>query len=166
MQEFQDLYVELSEKIDEIKEIEWIDLWHNQVSFLETEHPFPTPAVFLGFRILQVDDVGQKVQKVLMQVEIYLFYESFLDTYKDAWNQEDALKFLNTLTQLNKVLHASNGVNYSSMRRTGLDPIDTGGSGNLYRLSYTCVLMDYSANPEYEEGGFGDVAVNAYDIIP
>lgn len=166
MQNFKDLYIELAEKIDNIQEVEWIDLWHNQISFLETEHPFPTPAVFLGFRANQIDDVGNKVQKVQLQVDVYLFYESFLDTYKDAWNQDDALGFLDTLDQINQTLHASQGENYSSMRRVGLDPIDTGGSGNLYRLAYTCELMDYSAIKEYGLGGFKDVEVqpNDYDL--
>lgn len=164
MQNFKDLYIELAEKLDAIPEVKWIDLWHNQISFLETEHPFPTPAIFLGFRSLQIADLGNKVQNVQLQVEVYLFFESFLDTFKDAWNQEDALGFLNTLDAINKELHASHGQNYSAMRRTGLDPVDTGGSGNLYRLTYTCELIDYSAQKEYEEGGFKDVDVQPFDV--
>ena len=34
----------------------WVDLWHNQVNFLAEELEFPTPAVFLSFRIKQADD--------------------------------------------------------------------------------------------------------------
>lgn len=167
MQNFKELYTELSNKItDHIPEVEWVDLWNSQVYHLETEHPFPAPAVFLAFRSNQMSDAGNKVQNVSMQIDVFVYYETFLDTYKGAWNQEDALSFLDLMDKLNELLHGSSGNNYSSMRRVAFSPVDTGGAGNLWSITYNAVLMDYSANPEYEEGGFGDVAVNAYDIIP
>ena len=162
MQNWKDLYLELCTVLDNVPEILWKDLWHNQVSFLETEHPFITPAVFLGFRTAQVDDNGLGVQSVNLQVDVYLYYETFADTYQGSANNVTAIIFLDIMNKINAVLHASEGVNYSQMRRTGFNPVDTGGSGNLYLITYSCWLRDYSAHKEPINGNpqpNGDVIV-------
>jgi hypothetical protein len=168
MQNWKDLYLELCEKIaekeqqwkeeakegkrEDFQEIRWFDLWHNQVYFLETEHPFPAPAVFLAFRGRQFKDTGDKVQDVTLQVDVYLFFETFTDTYFKGVNQESALSFIDSLDRINAILHGSEGENYSSMRRIGLFPVDTGSAGNLYQLVYECTLIDFSAQKIMNEG--------------
>lgn len=165
MQNFKELYKELADKItDHIPEVRWVDLWNSQVYHLETEHPFPTPAVFLAFRSNQMTDLGQKVQNVNAQVDVFIFYETFLDTFKEAYNQQDALDFLDIMDKINQIFHGSAGENYSSMRRVGYSPVDTGGSGNLWSITYNATLMDYSAQKVYEEGGFKDVEVQPFDV--
>ena len=39
-----DEYSELRERMENTPEIEHIDMWHEQVSFLDEEHPFSSPA--------------------------------------------------------------------------------------------------------------------------
>lgn len=152
MQNFKDLYTELATTLKtKIPGIKWIDLWHNQVNFLSEEHPFPSPAVFLNFRIMQADDTGLRVQKVKMQVDCFVYYETFADTYHESWNQASALEFLNLLNDIQATLHASNGVNYSGMRRIGMNPVDTGDAGNTYQISFECTLMDYAAQVQYDD---------------
>ena len=146
LQGWDKLYQELAKKVnDTISSINWIDLWHNQVGFLVEEHPFPTPALFFAFRILNVEDLSEHTQNLTLQIDMYYFYETFLDTYQDAYNQNDALDYLDNLTALHKVFHASSGVNYSEMRRIGLAAVDTGSAGNLYRQTFTCTALDTSA---------------------
>lgn len=149
-----DLYEELSQMAVAIEEIAWIDLWHNQVGFLVEEHPFPTPALFFSFRILQGEDLGQKVQQVDLQVDMYYFYETFLDTFQGAYNKTDAIAYLNTLTELHRRFHGAEGNTFTEMTRTGFAAVDTGSAGNLYRLSFSCRGIDFSA------------AVNYQDVIP
>jgi hypothetical protein len=151
MQNWTELYLELSEKISEIEAIKWIDLWHNQISFLDTEHPFPTPAVFFNFRIPLTEDAGEKAQKAKLQTEVYVFYETFADTFKGSYNQESALAFLGLVTEVYAKLHGTGGNSYSSMRRLTMNPVDTGNSGNLYQIVFECILMDYSASKAYEQ---------------
>ena len=140
------LYQELAEKINtNIPAINWVDLWHNQVGFLVEEHPFSAPALFFAFRILSVEDQGEKVQKVTLQIDMYYFYETFLDTFSGAYNEGDALDYLDTLTEVHKLFHGTSGKNYSEMRRTGLSAVDTGSSGNLYLQSFSCAALDTSA---------------------
>lgn len=160
MQIFRLLYIELSELLTaKIAEIQWCDLWNSQVYNLEGEHPFPAPAVFLAFRSNKVDDNGAKTQTVQLQVDVFLFYETFLDTFKGAYNQAEALEFLDIMDSINKILHASSGTAYSNMKRVSFSPVDTGGSGNLYNISYTCEVMDFTATKDWEEGSFKDLDI-------
>lgn len=169
MQNWKDLYLELSEKLKKQCKVKWIDLWHNQVNFLEDEHPFPSPAIFLSFRALNTQDLGDLIQKVPLQVDVYYFYETFADTHQGAINQNDALGFLDGLTKIHKCLHGSEGVNYNSMRRVGFAPVDTGSAQNLYVQNFTCELIDTSAQPTVCEvdGGLsieGSISVNPFVI--
>ena len=148
------LYEEISQMASNIEGIDWIDLWHNQAGFLVEEHPFPTPALFLSFRILGIEDTGERVQQTTLQVDMYYFYETFLDTFQGAYNKADAIAYLDTLTELHRVFHGADGNNFTEMTRTGFAPVDTGSAGNLYRISFSCNAVDFSA------------AVNYQDVIP
>lgn len=145
------LYEELSEKIiNQLTDIKWIDLWHNQVGFLVDEHPFPTPAIFLNFRILNTEELSEKSQEITIQIDLYYYYETFLDTHIGAINKSDALDYLKTTTEIHKLFHATSGDNYNEMKRIGFAPVDTGAAGNLYRISFTAELIDATAAIEYE----------------
>lgn len=152
MENWKDLYIEIADKINEkMTDIRWVDLWHNQVNFLAEEHPFPTPAIFLRFRTLQTEDMGEKTQGVNLQVDFYLYYETFADTYHGGVNQQSALEFLELMEAIHGNFHGTSGENYSAMRRTGFNDEETGGAGNLYRITFTCILQDTSAQKYYEE---------------
>lgn len=160
MENWKDLFVELATKVQtQIPEIKWIDLWNNQVNFLMEEHPFPTPALFMSFRTVNTQDMGDKQQEVNLQVDFHLYYETFLDTYQNGVNQQSALEFLNLMDALNGYFHGTSGDNYSSMRRSGFNPEDTGGAGNLYRITFTCILQDTSAMKYYDELDKVDIAL-------
>ena len=172
MDNWQNLYIELAQKLsadlnaqeipiysqlntiigyENKSPIRWIDLWHNQVNFLSEELEFPTPAVFLSFRSGQVRDLGEKVQEMTLQIDCYLFYETFANTFTGSFNQEDALNFIGILDFINSRMHATSGENYSSMRKIGFAPEDTGNAGNLYRITFECIVQDESATKMMEE---------------
>lgn len=160
MQNFKDLYIELSQLLSaKIPSIKWIDLWHNQVDFLDEEYPFPSPAVFLSFRILNTTDLGTLAQNVTLQVDTYVFYETFADSFKGSFNQSTALEFLDLLNNVYANLHGTSGLNYSNMCRTGLSAIDTGAAGNMYQLNFKCQLIDYAATKTYVDGEVNEVTV-------
>lgn len=162
---FPDLYTEIADRIKaNLTEILWCDLWHNQVAYLEEEHPFPAPAIFIAFHVTGTEDVGTLVQQCNLQVDFYLFFETFADTYMGSINQEDALKFLQTLTRLHALFHGRSGQHFSAMRRVDVVSEDTGNAGNLYRVTFECVATDYSAQVIYDEGTFPDVAISKEPI--
>lgn len=155
------LYKEICELfVAKLPAIDWIDLWHNQVGFLEDQHLFPTPATFLEFRILgEPEDLGVHAQRIRVQMDVYYFYETFLDTFDGGYNQTDALAYLNTISDIHAVLHGSSGQCYSECKRVGFGPVDTGSSGNLYRQSFTMLVEDASASPALTEASPGDVSI-------
>lgn len=149
MQVITEAYLEIAERINEkIPEIRWIDLWHNQIGFLKDEHPFPSPAVFLAFRKGNSNDLGLKVQDANVQIDMYLFFETFADTFKGSYNQESALDFLRLLDDLQKHFHGYSGESFSEMSGGPFRPVDTGGAGNLYVRTFSCMQRDYEAMPE------------------
>lgn len=163
MENWKDLYIELADRAKEIPTIEWIDLWHNQVGFLEEEHSFPTPSLFIDFRILESQDQGENQQEAMVQIGFYFYYETFLDTFRGAYNEEDALAYLDTLTQLHQCFHGSSGENYAEMSRTGLQPVDTGNAGNLYLMTFSCRLLDTSAAKQWYHAKPNEVRVEQFN---
>lgn len=163
-QTFTKLYTELANLIGQIDAIKWIDLWNSQVYHLQEEHPFPAPAVFLAFRSNTISDLSEKTQNLHTQVDVFVFWETFADSYKGSFNQGDAIKFLELLDNINKILHGSSGEQYSSMRRVAFSPVDTGGAGNLWSITYSCELIDSGAAIEWETTTGKDVVVEDYTI--
>ena len=113
-----DEYSELRERMENTPEIEHIDMWHEQVSFL--------------------------VQRLHTQIDFRLFYETFSDTCEGAEMQEEALSFLDLLTLLGMMLHGKSGKNFGTLRRTHVGREESGGAGNMYRISFECEIMDYT----------------------
>ena len=166
MQAFKQLYLELANKVADIEGIKWVDLWHNQINFLEDEHQFPAPAVFLSFRSLAIDDLAENIQEVNLQIEVYLFYETFADTYKGSINQDSALEFIELMEQIHIALHATIGTHYDNMRRVGFSAVDTGGAGNLYQTVFECQFVDLSAKKLYIEAETDEVNITNNNDVP
>lgn len=139
-----DEYSELRERMENTPEIEHIDMWHDQISFLDEEHPFPSPSVFIEFNTLGIEDEGLLVQRLHTQIDLRLFYETFSDTYEGAIMREQALAFLDLLTLLGMMLHGKSGKNFGTLRRTHVGREESGGAGNLYRISFECEIIDYT----------------------
>ena len=161
MQAFKELYLEIANKVADIEGIKWVDLWHNQINFLEDEHQFPAPAVFLSFRSLAIEDLAEKMQNVSLQIEVYLFYETFADTYKGSVNQQSAFEFIELMKGIYVALHGTNGTNYDNMRRVGFSAVDTGGAGNLYQTIFECNFVDLAAKKTYTEAETDEITITS-----
>ena len=152
MEYWSEPYKEIAGKITgNIPNIKWVDLWHEQVNYLTEELPFPTPAVFIGFNLLDTQDAGKLVQQCNTQIDMYLFFETFADTFEGSLNQDSAIEFLQELTKLYALFHGKNGKTYSPMRRISMTREESGGAGNLYRVSFECLITDYSAQTLFVE---------------
>jgi hypothetical protein len=166
MEAWTDLYTELAQRInDKIPEIEWVDLWHEQISYLTDDLPFPTPALFMAFSTNSCEDISQLIQECDTQVDFYLFYETFSDTYMGSFNQASAIDYLRLLTKLHTCFHGVSGTNFQTMRRVDARREDSGGSGNLYRISFNCNVEDASAQKEFNENVVNEVKVTR-EAIP
>ena len=137
-----EIYKEIAEKITaNLPDVLWVDLWHEQVNYLTEELPFPTPAVFVSFNTQSTEDSSKLVQNCNLQVDLYLFYETFSDTYEGSLNQRSAVNFLDRLSELYALFHGKAGKHYSEMRRIDMSREESGGAGNLYRISFECLVL-------------------------
>lgn len=168
MKDLKSLYLEHEARITaNVPEIKTVDLWSEQVQFMAEEHPFNSPAVFFGYRMIEGKNNGEKLQEIRMQVDVYLFYETFADTSRGAKKQSRALGFLDLLTKINACFHATAGTYYSEMSRTGFNPVETGGAGILYVQRYELMMLDNSAQVLYENMKFENMEVNVVkEVIP
>ncbi|HBL74234.1 MAG: hypothetical protein A2W90_17940 [Bacteroidetes bacterium GWF2_42_66] len=160
MEAYTDLYNEIAQRITtKITEIKWVDLWHEQVSFLTDELPFPTPAIFIGFSTNSCEDLAQLIQQCDMQIDLYLFFETFSDTYQGSYNQASAINFLRLLTKLYTAFHGVSGTHFQTMRRVDMRREDSGGAGNLYRITFNCNVEDASAKREYDQTEVNEIVI-------
>jgi hypothetical protein len=166
IQSFEEIYVELCEHIAiNMPHINHQDLWHEQIGFLDEEHPWEGPAIFYEFRGVDVDELGDLAQHVDLQIDIYLYYETFLDTNHGSYNQSDALAYLKDLSNLNKYLHGYAGTSIDDIGRIGFSRVQTGGSGNLYRSTFVGRTRDHSAVKEFDTAIPNEVDVES-GLIP
>lgn len=155
-----DEYAELRERLEALPELEHIDLWHDQVNYLSEEHPFPTPAAFLEFNTLQVDDAGELMQTTTLQVDIHIFYETFCDSYEGAVMQGEALTYMDLLLLIGLMFHGRSGTHFHQMRRTGTMREESGGAGNLYRISFETNISEFSGLNLFSTKEMGDREVS------
>ena len=146
MNSIEELYLEQQQIItDSLPEIKHVDLWHEQISFLEEEHPFQAPAVFFAYGSNSMEDAGNKIQKVNLQVDVYYYFETFADTARNAKRQSVALDYLKTISKINACFHGISGTYFKEMRRVGFQPVQTGTANLLYVQRYECYLIDEAA---------------------
>lgn len=165
MEAWTDLYEELAQVIiNNIPEIEWVDLWHEQIANIEEELPFPTPAVFIEFNTNSCDDRGLLIQDCDTQIDFYLFFEALGDTYQGSYNKQGTVAYLHLLTRLHSCFHGVHGVNFGTMRRIDMRREETGGAGNLYRIAFSCLIEDASAQAEYDKSTVSEIAISKEPI--
>lgn len=165
MENLKNLYLEQQQIItDKVAAIKHVDLWAEQISFLQEEHPFKAPAVFFAYRSNNITDIGLKVQQVNLQVDIYLYYETFADTARASNKQTKALDFLGLLTDINAVFHGLSGTYTKEMRRVGFAPVETGTSNLLYVQRYECYMFDEAAKVLSEHRLVNDVDVERVPV--
>lgn len=146
MQGLEQLYLEHSQLVtDKVPEIKHVDLWAEQISFLNEQHPFRAPAVFFAYGSNEMEDLGNKTQRVNLQVDVYYYYETFADTARASKKQPVALDFLKLISKINTCFHGVNGTIFKEMRRVGFSPVETGTSNLLYVQRYTCYMIDDAA---------------------
>lgn len=139
-----DEYSELRQRLEALPELAHIGLWHDQVKHPDAEHPLPTPAAFIEFNTLQVNDAGQLMQTTTLQVDVHLFYETPPDTARGAGRQEEASIYLDLLLLIGLMLHGRSGTHFHQMRRAATLREDCDGARHLYRISFETNITEFS----------------------
>jgi hypothetical protein len=166
IQSFEEIYIELCDVIAQhMPHILWQDLWSDQITLIDGEHAWEAPAIFWEFRSPSMQDLQEGAQLVDIQIDVYLYYETFLDTAHETYNQGDALEYLKDLSKINEVLHGYMGEHIDHLRRESFSRVDTGGFGNLYRVTYMASTRDHSASKLHGQEELGGVEVTRQDFV-
>ena len=123
------LYLGLTERLKELKEengnpvIRHIDLWNEQVEFIEQEEPFDTPAVFIEFRPVQWRTMGGNAQQADVPFRLHVVTKWKGSAKDGSMFQEESLARFNLLDKIDAHLFnffIKNGSDTVCMtRRTG-----------------------------------------------
>lgn len=141
---------DMAEELKNVPDVAHIDLWRQQPEYPDAEHPLRLPAVFIGLGTPDTQDGGALVQNVRLQVDLYVWWETSAASVEGASSvQDSALNCLDLLTALNVLFHGYTGTEFSTLRKTGVQYLESGGKGHLYRISFECVMSDYSAQDTY-----------------
>lgn len=163
----EEMYLEHENTItNKLSEIKHVDLWHEQISFLQEEHPFKAPAVFFAYRSNNIDDLGNKIQDVGLQVDIYYYYETFADTARGSKKQNVGLNFLKMISKINACFHGTSGTYFREMRRVAFAPVETGTASLLYVQRYHCHMIDASAKELSNLVEVNDVEITNVEPTP
>lgn len=140
------MYLELADLITgRVDEVEWLDLWSDQITYLDEQYAFPFPAVFLSFRTESMATLPDDIQTIDAYLELTVASHTLADSYEGSFNQETALAFMELLNALHVQLQGTSGNNFSALDRVGMVPVETGGNIIVYRMTYRMQLQDYSA---------------------
>lgn len=134
--------------------IKHVDLYYGQEQAVDADGnwmPFRCPAVFLEFNAAEVQDMGDNRQLILMDVGVYLCFETVQDSDLGSLGQPRALQFIQLLRDLNAALHGAEGTHYGPLSRIGLARVEAPPYMILYRQSYRSAMLDYSATANFDE---------------
>lgn len=123
------LYLNLVKRLEELKDddgqalIRHIDLWNEQVEFIEQEEPFDTPAVFIEFRPVQWVTLGGRMQQADVPFRLHVVTPWKGSAKDGSIFQDDSLRRFDLLDRIDAHLfNFGAGEGRSSvcmMRRTG-----------------------------------------------
>ena len=114
------LYLGLTEALKELKDesgqplIRHIDLWNEQVEFIEQEEPFDTPAVFIEFRPVQWRTLSGTVQQADVPFRLHVVTKWKGSARDGSMFQEESLARFDLLDKIDAHLF-----NLCMTRRTG-----------------------------------------------
>lgn len=152
-QDWGEAYKELAALIRaKVPAIKHVDLYYGQEQFIGSDGnwmPFRAPAVFLEFRAAEVQDLGDQVQQLTMDIGVYLLHETVQDTDDRSLGQRRALEFVALLRQLHQVLHGAQGTHFMPLTRTELSRAEAPPFCYFYRQTYRCVIIDNGAAPQW-----------------
>ena len=104
------LYLSLMDKILALKNeagesvIKTVDLWNEQVEFIEQEDPFELPAIFIEFQPIRWMSLSGDVQQADATIRLHIL-TSYQGNYRSTYEyKEESLRRMELLDQLDERL--------------------------------------------------------------
>lgn len=159
-------YKALCDRIEaQVPAIKHMDLYYEQPHIIDSEDgnwlPFRCPAVFFEFNAAEVNDLGELRQELLMDIGVYLAYETTADSNKGSLGQARALAFIQLLRDLHAALHDHEGTHFGPLSRISLQRVPAPPTMIVYRQVYRAHMLDYSATKTYVEQDTPPLAIDS-----
>lgn len=155
LQDWGGAYEELATLITtKVPEIVHVDLYHGQDEFIDADGnwiPFRSPAVFLEFNAADIQELGELRQGILMDIGVYLYFETTADSHHTSIGKARALQFIGLLRKLYRHLHNASGTHFGPLSRVAMNRKPGGPAAIVYRQVFRCYMLDYAATPNYNE---------------
>jgi hypothetical protein len=121
--------------------VKHIDIWNNQVAFIEEEQPFPTPAVFIEFQPINWRFQGNAVREAQVSFNLHVV----TDSRTGNWSQ--AIEVFDLLDAINRQLHGAHTDGIDAL--TSLTSTTDNLFGELMHNieAFSCHVLDASATP-------------------
>ena len=102
----------------DIPEVQFLDLWNDNITELNGGKIWPTPAVFVEFEQIEWKQAGRGVRRGDVPVRLHIITKTVpFNGYSDA-RQEKALEYFDLIDKVNAAMQGLHGKNFSSFMLT------------------------------------------------
>lgn len=134
-----------------VPDVKYADMWNDQPYHEREEYPFPVPAVYIDFELVDIADKGDKGQLITFDIIVIAHHEDIADTHTASTNRVAAFEWAALLVKLHRALHGHHSEHYSKLTRVGIRRMDSARPGQrLYGQVYRTVISDDTAIVEHK----------------
>jgi hypothetical protein len=118
-----------------------VDIWNNQMDFIEEEQPFFTPAVFIEFEPISWRMMGNAVYESAVMFHLHIV----TDGRVGAWSE--VIEVFDLIDSINRQLHGQHTDGIDAVTRITSTTDNRFGELMHNIESYSCHIIDVSAMP-------------------
>jgi len=144
-----EIYKTLSPVINGITAIEWVDLWKAQMNRPKEHYPFGFPAVFIGINNISYQDMTLGTKEGRAQIDLYVFFDKYGDTFAGADDQDNSLLILDTLDEIVQTVEDTEGGLFTGLKLSGDEDVSTRYNRPAYILKFECLIYNPVKADEY-----------------
>lgn len=131
---------------EQVKEIQYIDLWNEQLAEIKGENAWPTPSVFVEFEQYEVRQMANHVRTADVSVRLHIITRAVPYNSNDTERMAAALSYFDTIDRVNASMSTLSGNCFTTFMLTA-----TATNHNHAQLiesieRHTCRAVDSSAS--------------------
>lgn len=143
------LFLDISDRLATVDDIEWIDLEAGQLEIPEETYPVQFPCVLIDFPSAEFENETQGNQQATLMVQVKLGIDLYEDLHMSDGNatpdRDTAVNRLGLITKIHKVLHGFEGDYFTPLVRMGFQTERRDDGIKVFTLLYGTGAKDDSA---------------------
>ena len=144
-----DLYLAVSNQLDQLKRFDWIDLYKAQLDNKNEHYPTGFPCAFISISRIQYEDMTMNAQEGRVQIDVWLFFNKGGDTFMDAADKNDSLEILDITDEVVVAIQWLQGECFTPMQQTGDEDLTEQFKRPAFKLSFTTETYTKLTHPFY-----------------